>query len=591
MDTSKTGLITSLKAFGRLLEVTGANPFRSRALENGARTLEGLTGEPAEWLTSGALKGLKGVGKGLVAYIEEWAESGAIAEYDALREEVPEGVVAMLSIPGMGPKKVRAVWKEAGIDSLAGLKKAAEEGTLASLGGFGAKTCEKILAGIEQREKYAERHLASEAREAADAIIARLEALARVKKISLAGSLRRGLETVKDIDLIVTSDAPQSVMDTFVALPGIERVVAHGTTKSSILLEGGLGVDLRVVEAGQFAAAQQYFTGSKEHNTQLRSRAKAQGLRLNEYGLFREPESGEFDLATATALETPTEAEIYKHLGLACPEPELREGRGEIEAAERGDLPGSKGGPRLIEARDMRGVLHCHTTYSDGKNTLREMVEACRSLGYKYFAVCDHSQTAAYAGGLRPEALMKQAREVDALNEELDDFTVFKGIESDILGDGQLDYDDKILASFDLVVVSIHSQMQMDRATMTDRICRALEHPAACILAHPTGRLLCRREGYQVDLEKVFKVAAAHDVAIEINANPHRLDLDWRQITAARRAGCRFAINPDAHNTNGIKDIRYGVAIARKGWLASDEVVNTMQPEQFRDWLRSRKSS
>jgi DNA polymerase (family 10) len=574
---SKSDLISALKESAVLTELTGANPFHCRAIENAARVLEGIDGQPAEWLATGALKGVKGVGKGIVERVEQWVENGKLDELEELRAKVPAGLPEMMTIPSLGPKKIKMLWQDRGIDSLAKLEEAARAGALNDLAGFGEKSVEKILAGIDQRRKYSARHHVDTAAAAAGRIFDRLRPIEGVQNIEVAGSLRRRRETVKDLDFIVTAPDTEKIMDAFIATPGVEKVVNHGPTKSSILLAGGIPVDLRVVEPPQFAAALNYFTGSKEHNTQLRGRAKKMGFKLNEYGLF--PEDSD------TPVKLADEAALYKKLGLPYIEPELREGRGEIEAAEAGDLP------ELIADADMRGVLHCHTTYSDGKNTVEEMARACQKLGYEYLALCDHSQTAAYAGGLKADDLKRQADEIDAVNEKLKGFTILKGVESDILAGGELDYPDDVLARLDLVVCSIHSRMTMPRDEMTARICRALEHPAATILAHPTGRLLLRREPFEVDLEKVLATAAAHGVAVEINANPWRLDLDWTWIKRAKEMGCRFAINPDAHNTENITHIHHGIGIARKGWLTTDDVINTLPLAAFKNHLASRAIS
>jgi len=575
MAATKSKLLSRLLECAVLLEVRGDNVFRCRAYENGARALEGLEGEPVDWIEGGILKGVKGVGKGMIEHVEEWVRNGELEIYEELRGEIPDGIPEMLGIPGVGAKKVRYLWQEEGIDSLEALQAAAEGGAIAEMPGFGKKSAEKILVGIEMRKKFSERHRLGDATARATVLIDHLSALPEIDEIQLAGSLRRKRETIKDLDVVVVSKKPEAVMEAFIGAPEVERVVNHGPTKSSVVFEDGIPADLRVVKRSEFAAALNYFTGSKEHNTHLRGRAKGMGLRLNEYGLFK----GE----AKRSLPCPNEAAIYKHLGLAYVEPELREDTGEIEAAEEGKLP------ELIQEGDMRGLLHCHSTYSDGKSTLREMVGAAKEAGFAYFGICDHSQTAGYAGGLKEKDVLRQHKEIDRLNEEGGKkFAVLKGIESDILGDGSLDYPDTFLNRFDFVVVSIHGQMSMPREKMTDRICKALEHPAATIFAHPSGRLLLKRDPYELDYDRVFKTAAEHRVAIEINANPHRLDLDWRYIKQAKRAGCFFSVNPDAHHTSGIENIKYGIGIARKGWLGPGDVINTFTLAKFRRWLKDR---
>lgn len=573
--SSKAELIRVLKTCARLMEIRGENPFRCRAYENGARALEGLQGEPAEWLAGDVLGGVKGIGKGMQDNIREFVETGAIGLHTELCAEIPEGVVSMLNIPGLGAKKIQKIWKELGIDSTEALEAAATDGTIAALPGFGAKTAEKIVAGIHMREQFAGRHRVEVATARAKQVVGALKKLREVRKIEVAGSVRRRRETVKDLDFVVVSTDAAAVMEAFVGLPDVMQVVAKGATKSSVVFYDGVPADLRVVAEEEFAPALNYFTGSKEHNTRMRGRAKKRGLRLNEYGLY--PEGSE------TSLLCPTERTIYEHLGLAYVEPELREDMGEIEAAEAGELP------KLIAPKDMKGLLHCHSTYSDGKSTLAQMAEAAKVAGYKYFGVCDHSKAASYAGGLKEADVERQHAEIERLNAAMkDSFRILKGIESDILVDGALDYEDEFLARFDFVVVSIHSRFTMGPREMTERIVRAISHPAASILAHPTGRLLLQREGYEIDYDEIFRVAAERRVAIEINANPRRLELDWRYLRQAKAAGCIFAINPDAHHTSAIEDVAYGIGVGRKGWLEADDVINTKTLAQFRKWLKER---
>lgn len=575
MTDSKQALLQTLRECAVLMEIMGENPFRCRAYEEGARALEALEGDPRDWIESGVLENTKGIGKGLAEKVEEWARAGRIAAIDELRTKIPAGLLELTMIPGLGPKKIRALWKDLGIETLSQLEQAIEAGKVQELAGFGEKTAEKIKAGIEQRRHYEMRVTLEVATAAAELIAERLRSMPQIGRFEIAGSLRRSRETVKDLDVIATSDDPKPVMEAFVDTPGVQRVIAHGPTKTSVLLDGGLAVDLRVVAPEQFAAALNYFTGSKEHNTALRGRAKKMGLKLNEYGLF--PEGSD------TPLETPDEAAIYRRLGLAYIEPEMRENLGEIEAAEKGELP------KLITQADLRGIIHCHTTFSDGKNTPLEMATACRGLGFEYLVICDHSQSAFYAGGLKLDALKRQMDEIDSVRKRFKDFKLFYGTEADILADGALDYDEETLARLDVVVGAIHTRMTMPRAEMTERICRALAHPAITILAHPTGRLLQRREPFDVDMDRVIATAAEHDVVLEINSHPWRLDLDWRLLRQARAAGCRFSIDPDSHNTGGLRDVRFGVGIARKGWLAADDVINTMPAKKFHDWVARRK--
>lgn len=575
MSDSKQSLLRTLRECAVLMEILGENPFRCRAYEEGARALEALEGGPREWVESGVLTRTKAIGKAMAEKVEEWARSGHIKSCDEVRARVPAGLLELASIPGLGPKKIRVLWKDLDVETLGQLEAAIDSGRLLDVAGFGEKSAEKIKAGIEQRKHYESRVTLEVATAAAEAVLERLRGVKAAQKLALAGSYRRSRETVKDLDVIVTSADPQAVMDAFVTTPGVQRVIAHGPTKSSILLDGGLPVDLRVVEEGQFAAALNYFTGSKEHNTALRGRAKKMGLKLNEYGLF--PEDSE------TPIETPDEEAIYRRLGLHYIEPEMRENMGEIEAAEKGPLP------QLVARADLRGIIHCHTTYSDGKNTPLEMATAARDLGFEYIVICDHSQSAFYAGGMKPDALKAQMDEIDALKEKLKPFRLFYGVESDILADGALDYDAETLARLDVVVGAIHTRLTMQGDEMTERVCRALANPALTILAHPTGRLLQRREPFNADMDKIIATAGAHDIVMEINSHPWRLDLDWRRIRQARAAGCRFSIDPDSHNTLGLTDVRYGVGIARKGWLTTDDVINTMSAQKFGEWTAARK--
>ena len=577
MAASKQELLRALRDTATLMELTGENPFRCRAYEQGARILESLEGDPARWIASGRLPGLRGIGPALLERVGEFAESGRLASLDELRAQVPPTVLELLTVPGLGARKARTLWKELGIETLAQLEAAARDGRIAALPGFGKRSAEKILAAVEGRIAFGGRMTLETASRLAEPLLERLRGVPGATRVEIAGSLRRWRETVKDLDFVATGADPAAILAAFVSTSGVQSVAMDGPTRASIMLEGGIAADLRVVAAGQFAPALLYFTGSKEHNTALRGRARRRGLKLNEYGLF--PAGNE------APLEAADEAALYRHLELDFIPPELRENTGEIEAAESGALP------ELVTQAHLRGVLHCHTTWSDGRAGVLELAQACQDAGYTHLAICDHSQSAAYAGGLKPADLLRQIEEIEHVRRTLRGFTLFTGSEVDTRVDGALDYDDELLARLDVVVASVHSRMSMDGAAMTDRICRAIAHPAVSILGHPTGRLLTRREPYDVDLARVFATAARHDVAIEINANPNRLDLDWRFIRAAREAGCRFAINPDAHTVGELNYLKYGVAIARKGWLGPRDVINTMSPTAFKQWLDARHSA
>ena len=569
----KRDIANVLEEIGTLLELKGEVVFKTRAYENAARTVRGLEGDLAPMVADGSLGKVKGIGKGLFAKIKALVETGRLDYYEALRDEFPAGVRDMLRIPGMGPKKVKAVYDTLGIRSVGELRYACVENRLRDLPGFGVKTQQNVLAGIEFLSTTADRFLLSTALDVAEAIRSALARLSQVQRIALAGSLRRRKETVRDIDVLVSSDQPEPVMEAFVALPGVARVVAHGRTKSSVVLEAGIAADLRVVSDAQFPFALHYFTGSKEHNIALRGRAQKQGLKLNEYGLFR---------GTSTrSLRCKEEADIFAALDLAYIPPELREDSGEIEAAAEGRIP------RLVERADLKGAFHCHTTYSDGSATVEQMADAARQLGFAYLGITEHSRSAAYAGGLSQADILRQHREIDALNRRGDGFRVLKGIESDIARDGSLDYSDAVLASFDFVIASVHSQFNLSAEDQTARLIRAVANPYTTILGHPTGRLLLARDAYAVDVPGVIRAAAEHGKAIEINANPHRLDLDWRYGRMARDLGVHLAICPDAHSPEGLQDVDYGVYVARKGWLRADDVLNTRDVDELlRLWDR-----
>lgn len=557
-----------------MLEITGANPFRVRAYYNAARALEELTEDLREQVESRALLDVRGIGKGIFADIADLLESGSFELYDDLSKEIPEGVLGMLRISGMGPKKVKLVYDELGIDSIESLEHAGRAGELAGLPGFGEKTQTNILRGIAMMRKYQDRFLYSKALAAATPVYDAVRELKGVKRHLIGGSLRRCKETIGDVDILVSADDSDPIMDTFTTLPNVATVVGKGSTKSSVVLTSGINVDLRVVKDEEFAFASHYFTGSKAHNTEIRARAKKRGYKLNEYGLFKG------DKPT----KCKDEEAIFEKLGLEYIPPELRENNGEIEAAEAHQLPD------LVTERDIRGVFHCHTTYSDGHATLKEMVDAARELGHTFFGLGDHSQSAVYADGMSIERVGEQRKEVDWLNEKLGGkFIVFHGVESDILPDGSLDYPDDVLASFDYVVSSIHSNFNLSEAEQTERLIKAIENPFTTMVGHPTGRLLLSRDGYQVNLQAIIEACAAHDVLLEINSHPNRLDLDWRHCKVARDAGVLIAINPDSHTTDGIADFRYGVGVARKGWLEKKDLLNTRTPFQVKKFFESRK--
>ncbi|HSM13979.1 MAG TPA: DNA polymerase/3'-5' exonuclease PolX [Thermoanaerobaculia bacterium] len=564
-----------LKETGILLEIRGENPFRVRAYENAARAIEGMADEPEDRLEAGTLGEIPGIGPGLVASIGEILHTGRLALNEELRAEVPPGLLQLYRIPGLGAKRIRALHEKLGVGSPAELEAACREGSVAALAGFGAKSEQKILEGLARLGERSERHLISEAEPEAARLLEHLEGHAGVRRVSIAGSLRRRSETIGDLDFVaaVDDDDRGAVASRFESAPGIEEVIASGETKVSIRLGSGFQADLRMVSDDEFASALHHFTGSKEHNVELRGLARRRGLTINEYGLFE----GEERIPVAA------EEELYERLGLAWVPPEMREGAGEVRPAESGPPP------RLIEEGDLRGTLHVHTTWSDGIATLEQMARAAAALGWEYLGIADHSRSAAYAGGLTPERVREQWREIDAWNERDEPPFLFKGTECDILQDGSLDFPDELLLGFDFVVVSVHSRFGMPREAMTARIARAVSHPCATFLGHPTGRLLLAREGYELDLDDVLSAARENGTVPEINANPHRLDLDWRVLRGWLAAGGRTSIHPDAHSTQGLADVRYGVGVARKAGARAEDVLVTLPLEELRERFRARR--
>lgn len=585
---TKNEIADVLSEIGTLLELKGENPFKVRAYLAGARALEAIEEvELAKLIERDELQSVKGIGETLAQKIGELHTTGRLEFFEKLKASIEPGLVEMLQIPGLGPKKIRALHDKLGIADIAALTRACHEGRVAELDGFGEKTQEKLLAGIKNREAYGRRHLWWDAAAVAEPIVRGLRALPQVQHAEAAGSLRRGLETVGDLDLIVAATDVAPVVAWFVAMPGVKEVTAHGETKASVRFESGLQADLRIVPEDQFVFALHHFTGSKDHNVQLRQRALARGLSLSEWGLV--PAEGEGTVKHKAEdrrqrTSANSEAELFAALGLHFIPPELREGLGEIEAAERGELPA------LVELGDLRGAFHNHTTASDGRNTLAEMVAAAEALGWEYLGMADHSKSSVVANGLSEERLLRQVREIHTLNASKRFKThVFTGVECDILPDGRLDYDDAILRQLDYVVASVHNVFNQDEATMTARIVRAVEHPYTTMLGHATGRLLLRREGYKVDLARVIDAAIAHGVIIELNASPWRLDLDWRHWRKAASHGLLCAINPDAHETAGLEHVRAGINAARKGGLQAAQVLNTRPLAGVKEYFAARK--
>ncbi|MFH1873747.1 MAG: DNA polymerase/3'-5' exonuclease PolX [Pseudomonadota bacterium] len=559
-----------LYEMSQALEIKGDNPFRVRAYQNAARIIESLPGDLEQMLKSGELAEIKGIGSHLLDHIQEILKTGELKEHKHLMKSLPPGIFEMLKIQGVGPKKVAVLWKELAISNVGELEYACKENRLLELPGFGVKMQEKILAGIAYLKRFADQHLYETALFAAQKILEKIKKQKGVIKAEIAGSIRRHKEIVKDIDILVATKNPEPIMQAFVSLPEVESITAHGQTKSSVLLANGIAADLRAVTEEQFPFALHYFTGSKEHNVAMRALAKAKGLKLNEYGLFKKDK----------LLACKNEAELFKTLGLVYIPPELRENQGEIPAAARAKLPD------LVEQKDLKGVFHVHSNWSDGLATILEMAKASQKIGYKYLGLSDHSRSAQYAGGLKPEDIKKQHQEIDEVNKKLKGFTVLKGIECDILADGSLDYPDSILKSFDFVIISIHSRFNMPEAEMTKRIIKGMQNPYAKILGHPTGRLLLAREGYKIDIPKIIEAAAKNKVAIEINAHPQRLDLDWRYGKFAKDKGVKIVISPDAHDAEGLQHMAYGLGIARKGWLEKSDILNCLPLDEVKKYFK-----
>lgn len=560
-------------AFGEiadLLEIGGENPFRIRAYRNASRLVGDARREFREAVAAGEdLTQLDGIGADLARKIAEFVTTGRLAALDELKAKFPPGLTDLLRVQGVGPKRVKTLWKELGVDSLPALAAAAQAGRIRTLAGFGEKMEQNILQALAT-------HAADDRRFRRASVVNQVEALARhlqavpgVRQLAQAGSFRRGRETVGDLDLLVEAGQAEPVMAAFVAFDEVRQVLAQGETKSSVILRNGLQVDLRVVPAASFGAALQYFTGSKAHNVALRGLAIRQGLKLNEYGLFR----GEESVAGAA------EADIYRALGLAWVPPELREDRGEVEAAAAGSLPA------LVEERDLRGDLHNHSTWSDGAASIREMAAAARARGYAYLAITDHSKRLTVANGLDERRLLEQLDEVDAVNAELRDLVLLKGIEVDILEDGQLDLSDEVLARLDVVVASVHSKFNLSREQQTERILRALDHPHVAILGHPTGRLLLERPGYELDMERIITHARQRGCFLELNAHPERLDLNDVHARMARDAGVLISINSDAHSPRDLALAAHGIVQARRAWLGPADVLNTRPLPELRRLL------
>jgi DNA polymerase (family 10) len=582
MDKEKVAEI--LVEIGTLLELKGENPFKTRAYQNAARTLESLSEPLAKLVAEDKLGGIKGIGEALQKKITELVTTGKLKYYEDLKASLPPGLVEMLQIPGVGPKKVKALHDKLGLESIDQLEAACKAGKVATLDGFGEKTQSKILEGIQFRRTYATRHLLSEALTVAEPMLESLRGHPEVIRCSVGGSVRRFKEVIGDIDFLVSSKKPERVIDFFTSQPGVLSVNAKGETKASVIVTGGIQADLRVVSDSEYPFALAYFTGNKEHNIAMRQRAIARGLRLNEYGLFK---SKEETRDPKLLVPCQSEEDIFVELGLPYIPPELREDHGEFAAGEKNALP------RLLEWTDLRGSLHNHSTWSDGHATLEDIVAHVRELGCEYWAITDHSKSSFQAHGLDAARVFEQLKAVKKINQQLaqegSDFRLLTGSEVDILSEGKLDFDNDLLNELDVVVASIHAGFSQNEAEMTKRLIRAAENPFVHMLGHLTGRLLLEREPYKVNQQAVIDACAETGTWIELNANPYRFDLDWRLWPYARSKGVKCVINCDAHRHEHSGFLRLGAGIARKGWLTKADVINTLPLNALLKQLKKKK--
>lgn len=549
--------------YADILEIKEDNLFKIRAYRKAAQNLESLTEDIETLAQADRLQEIPGIGKDLAEKIKEFLSKGKISSFEELRKSIPEGVLKMLEIPGVGPKTAKMLYEKVGIKSIEELEKLAREHKLSGLPGLKDKTEENILRGIELLKKGRERMLLGTALPLAEAIISELKNLKEVKRITYAGSLRRMKETIRDIDILITSTHPEKVMDYFVSLPQVKEILAKGETKSSILTPEGIQVDLRVVEPESFGSCLLYFTGSKQHNIHLRTLAQKMGLKVSEYGVFEEK-------TNKNLAKNKEEEEIYKLLGLSYIPPELREDLGEIEAAQKGELP------KLVELKDIRGDLHIHSHWSDGAHSLEELAQEGIRRGYEYLAITDHSQSLGIARGLNEERLLKQVEEIKKINQKLRNFRLLCGTEVDIRKDGTLDLDKKVLEKLDLVVAALHSGFKQPKEELNKRVIKAFETGLVTIFAHPSGRLLGEREAYELDYQAIFKAAREKKVYLEINAYPQRLDLTDINSRSAKNFGIKLVISTDAHTLSQLDYLRLGVAVARRGWLEKKDLLNCL---------------
>jgi DNA polymerase (family 10) len=555
-----------------ILEFKNENPFKISAYRRASRVLGDLTQDIKEIAESGELKKVPGIGEGMAQKIEEYLQTGRISKYEEIKKGVSDELIAMMEIPGMGPKTLSLIHKERKINNLSDLEKAIEDGSLINLPGMGEKKAENIKRGIDLLRQSKGRMNLGVAFPLAKRIVESLREKTGSKKIEWAGSLRRMRENIGDIDILATGPNHEKIVHAFTHLPEVKEVLASGETKASVIVEGGVQIDIRVVEEDSYGAALQYFTGSKGHNIHLRGIAKAKGIKINEYGVFK----GEKKIGGKE------EKDVYQVLGMDWIEPELREDRGEIEAAQKGKLP------TLIQEPEIKGDLHVHTKWSDGTSSIEEIAKAAQKRGYQYVAICDHSKSLRIAHGLDETRVLKQIEEIDRINEKLKGFQILKGTEVDILTDGKIDHPDKVLGRLDFVVAAVHSGFKQEKEKMTKRIVRALENPFVHCLAHPSGRLLGARAPYEVDIDEVMKAAKKYGKVLEINATLERLDLDDIHCMKAKEMGIKVAIGTDSHHPDQLWMISLGVAVARRGWLETQDLLNTLSLKEILKWCRRR---
>jgi DNA polymerase (family 10) len=584
LDVTRT-----LTELADLLEIQGASPFRIRAYRNAVNTVNSLSRPLKDMVAAGEdLTELPGVGKSVAKYIGEFLDTGSISRLDEVAAEFPRSLVQLMRLDGVGPKKAKKLFEELNVRTVDDLAEAIENGRVQKMDGFGVKSADKIVRAIEDHRKHTGRFQIHETERLISGVLEHVKAAPGVGRVEVAGSLRRRKETIGDVDILAELEGDGTpVVDHFVSFSGAQRVTGAGSTKGSIVLHSGLQVDLRVIPSRSFGAALQYFSGSKEHNVAVRTRAVRQGLRVNEWGVFRVPEGEENDepplgKEDGERLAGDTEQGVYEVLGMSWVPPELRENRGEVESATGGELP------TLVTLQDIRGDLQMHSTWSDGKASVEEMARACLERGYAYFALTDHSQVMAMVQGLTPERAREQWSEIEEVQERVPGIRILKSVEVDILKDGSLDMPDDVLEQLDVVVISVHSFMDQDRKTMTERVLRAMQHPSADILAHPTGRRINRREPFELDVEAVLEAAAELSLAVELNANPNRLDLRDVHVHRAKELAVPVVISTDAHSPKGLADMRFGVDQARRGWLEAGDVLNTRSLEEMMGWLGRR---